>query len=105
MLLVVYYAMGYRLEAFFGFSLEAKLVIAYTVIFPSIISYYLWHQGIARIGADKTGQFTHLMPVFGSIEAYFFLGERIEGYHLVGIMLIGLGIYLSLFLKRLSVKN
>ena len=104
MLLIVYYGMGYELIEFFDFSLEAKCVIMYTVLFPSIISYYLWHHGIATIGADKTGQFTHLMPVFGSIEAYFFLDEKIQSYHLAGIMLIGLGIYLSLFLKRLHVK-
>ncbi|WP_294964516.1 DMT family transporter, partial [Sulfurimonas sp.] len=99
MLLIVYYSMGYKLESFLDFSIEAKLVIAYAVIFPSIISYYLWHRGIAEIGASKTAQFTHLMPIFGAIEAYFFLNERIETFHLIGISLIGFGIFLSLFLK------
>ncbi len=105
MLLCIYYFMGYRLESFFHFSLEAKLVIAYAVIFPSILSYYFWHQGIAKIGANKTGQFTHLMPIFGAIEAYFFLGERIEMFHIIGILLIGFGIFLSLFLKTKSSKH
>ena len=37
--------------------------------------------GIHEIGANKTGQFTHLMPLFGAI-------------------FIGFGIYLSLFSKK-----
>ena len=80
------------LKTYYGF-------IAYVVFFTSILSYYLWHKGIAQIGADRTGQFTHLMPLFGSFLAYTFLGERLEFYHLGGAILIGVGIYLSLFFK------
>jgi drug/metabolite transporter (DMT)-like permease len=40
------------------------------------------------------------MPIFGAILAYLFLGEVLKSYHLVGITLIGLGIYLSIFFKR-----
>lgn len=80
------------LKTYYGF-------IVYVVFFTSILSYYLWHKGIAQIGADRTGQFTHLMPLFGSFLAYVFLGERLEFYHLGGVVLIGFGIYLSLFSK------
>jgi len=72
----------------------------YVAIFPSVISYYFWHQGIKEIGANKTGQFTHLMPLFGAILAYIFLGERLHSYHVIGAFLIAAGIYLSLFSKR-----
>ena len=74
-------------------------MILYVVVFPSILSYIFWHKGIHEIGAGKTGQFTHLMPIFGSILAFVFLGETLEVYHLLGMLLIGFGIYLSLFLK------
>lgn len=83
------------LRTYYGF-------IAYVVFFTSILSYYLWHKGIAQIGADRTGQFTHLMPLFGSFLAYVFLGERLEFYHLGGVVLIGFGIYLSLFSKAVA---
>lgn len=71
----------------------------YISLFPSILSYYFWHIGIDNIGAEKTGQFTHLMPLFGSILAFIFLGETLQSYHLLGAAFIALGIYLSLFLK------
>ncbi|MBN2965286.1 DMT family transporter [Sulfurospirillum sp. T05] len=100
MLYGVFWQMGYGLLDVFSFSLNAKLVIAYTVVFPSFLSYHFWHYGIANIGPEKSGQFVHLMPVFGSILAFFFLGERFYMYHLGGVALIGVGIYLSLFLGK-----
>lgn len=100
MLLPLYLAGGYTLEREVGLIKAYWWIIAYIVLFTSILSYYLWHKGIAHIGADRTGQFTHLMPLFGSFLAYLFLDERLEWYHLGGIVLIGFGIYMSLFWKR-----
>lgn len=96
-----YLYQGYTVEREIFILRQYYWVIGYVIIFASLLSYYLWHLGIAHLGADRTGQFTHLMPVFGSILAYFFLGEVLEMYHLMGIVLIGFGIYLSLFAKRL----
>ena len=76
-----------------------RSIVSGFTFFPSILSYVLWHKGILEIGADKVGQFTHLMPLFGSFLAYIFLDERLELYHLLGMSFIGFGIYLSLFLK------
>jgi drug/metabolite transporter (DMT)-like permease len=95
-----YLYQGYTIQREVFILRQYYWVIAYVIIFASLLSYYLWHLGIAHLGADRTGQFTHLMPVFGSILAYFFLGEVLEMYHLMGIVLIGFGIYLSLFAKR-----
>ena len=72
----------------------------YIVIFPSIISFYFWNKSILEVGANKAGQFTHLMPIFGAILAYIFLDETMQFYHFVGILLIAMGIYLSIFLKK-----
>ncbi len=90
-----------------GYSLERELVILkdnwyffiYVSVFASLLSFYFWHIGIDEIGADKTGQFTHLMPIFGATLAFIFLGERLEGFHLIGALFIAFGIYLSLFIK------
>jgi len=41
------------------------------------------------------GLFVHLMPVYGVILAWLFLGERLAGFHLVGIALILAGIALT----------
>jgi len=100
MLLPFYLAQGYTVQKEITLFREYYWAIAYVVIFASILSYYMWHKGIVAIGASRTGQFAHLMPIFGSILAYFFLGERLEWYHLGGILLIGVGIYLCLFVTK-----
>ena len=44
---------------------------------------------------NVAGIFVHLMPAFGSLLAWMFLGESIRLYHLVGISLILAGIALT----------
>lgn len=91
-----------------GYTIEREIIIlkenwyffVYVSLFASILSFYFWHTGIDEIGADKTGQFTHLMPIFGATLAFIFLGEKLELFHIVGAIFIALGIYLSLFIKK-----
>ncbi len=97
---LVYSFSGYSLSNDIVLIEKYYLVLLYISIFPSVLSYVFWNIGIEKIGANQVGQFTHLMPLFGSILAYIFLGEVLQMYHLFGIILIGLGIYLSLFVKR-----
>ncbi|MEA1914114.1 MAG: DMT family transporter [Campylobacterota bacterium] len=94
---IVYFLMGYSLSEDIVLVKVYYPAFIYISLFTSVLSYYFWHQGIAQIGANKTGQFTHLMPLFGAILAYVFLGETLSFYHIVGAVFIGIGIYLSLF--------
>lgn len=96
-LLPIYLYQGYKIEHEIYLVQTYYLEFLYVSIFASLLSYYFWNKGVKEIGANKTGQFTHLMPVFGSILAYIFLGETLMFYHIIGMILIGVGIYLSLF--------
>jgi drug/metabolite transporter (DMT)-like permease len=80
-----------------GFAVnETSLgAITYVALFPSVLAYVFWNRAVAELGANRTGQFLHLMPVFGTLLAMVLLGERMRGYHLVGIALIGAGIWLA----------
>lgn len=97
---IVYFSFGFTLEFSSFTNTKVLYSIIYIVVFPSILSFYFWNTAIIEIGASKAGQFTHLMPIFGAILAYLFLGERLEVYHVFGILFIGIGIYLSIFLKK-----
>ncbi|MBN2707352.1 MAG: DMT family transporter [Deltaproteobacteria bacterium] len=79
-----------------NFNSQTLLTIAYVAIFPSIISYFCYNRGIELIGANLGGLFIHLVPVFGSIMAILFLGERFFWFHGVGIVMIVGGIVLTL---------
>lgn len=69
--------------------------ILYLALFPSILAYVFWNRAVAELGANRAGQFLHLMPVFGAALSMIFLGERLHGFHAVGIALVALGIYLA----------
>lgn len=67
----------------------------YIGTFPSFIGYIFWNRGVAEVGPNVAGIFVHLMPAFGALLAWLFLGERIQAYHFVGIALILAGIALT----------
>ena len=67
----------------------------YVGLFPSFLGYVFWNKAVAEVGSNVAGIFVHLMPVFGSLLAWLFLGERILLYHIVGIALILAGIALT----------
>ncbi|MGZ5037115.1 MAG: DMT family transporter [Usitatibacter sp.] len=69
--------------------------MAYVAIFPSFVGYVFWNRGVHEVGSNVAGIFMHLMPVFGSLLAWIFLGERIQAYHVAGIALILGGITLT----------
>jgi drug/metabolite transporter (DMT)-like permease len=69
--------------------------ILYLALFPSILAYIFWNRAVVELGANRTGQFLHLMPAFGAVLSMIFLGERLHGFHAAGIALIALGIWLA----------
>ena len=71
------------------------LTLAYVVIFPGLLSFLFWIKGISIIGANRSGIFLHLMPIFGSIFAIIIFKEKIMFYHLIGAMFIIFGIRIS----------
>jgi drug/metabolite transporter (DMT)-like permease len=71
------------------------LAIGYVAVFPSLLAYLAYNRGVELIGANRAGQFVHLMPAFGSLLAVLFLGETFHLFHAAGLALIATGIVLS----------
>jgi drug/metabolite transporter (DMT)-like permease len=94
-------AEGGRIEG----GLPAWLALAYIAVFPSFVAYLFFNRGIELIGAARSGQSWHLMPVFGSILAVIVLGEQFHIYHAVGIALIAGGIVLASVKKGAPAKD
>jgi drug/metabolite transporter (DMT)-like permease len=63
--------------------------------FSSVLAYIFWNRGVEEVGPQVAGLFVHLMPVFGVVLAWLFLGERLQVYHVVGIALILTGIWVT----------
>ncbi|HYM02142.1 MAG TPA: DMT family transporter [Stellaceae bacterium] len=73
----------------------AIFAIVYVAIFPSVLAYFCWNRGVEMVGANRAGQFMHLLPVFGSAMAILILGEDFRGFHAIGAALIFAGILLA----------
>ncbi|TGN38939.1 DMT family transporter [Marinobacter confluentis] len=80
-----------------GFELTRTTAIPmmYFAIFPGILAYAFWNHGVHRIGPSKAAIFMYLTPVFASLLAGIFLGERLGPSHLVGGALILVGLVLA----------
>jgi drug/metabolite transporter (DMT)-like permease len=77
------------------FTPSTVAALAYVGIFPSFVGYVFWNRAVAEVGSNVAGIFLYLMPAFGSLFAWIFLGEGLEACHLAGIGLILAGITLT----------
>ncbi|WP_319530253.1 EamA family transporter [uncultured Cohaesibacter sp.] len=73
----------------------SMMTVAYITFIASLLAYASYNKGVSLIGPAKAGISIHLMPGWVAILAVAFLGERLQGYHILGIAFIGLGILLN----------
>ncbi len=74
---------------------RAWLALLYAGVFPGFLGYVFYNAGVAAVGPNRGSLFIHLMPVFSTLLAAAFLGERPDWYHFLGIGLVFVGIGLS----------
>ena len=76
-------------------TLDAKNLAAlfYVAVFPSTLAYLCFNRGVQLIGANRAAPFFHVVPVFGSVMAIVFLGERPQLFHVIGFALVLAGVY------------
>lgn len=90
-----FYAWEYFLYKGFELNWAIFWIFVYLGVCPSILSYICWNYGVKTVGSGTASVFMYLIPVFTSIIAYFFLGERLFIFHLAGGALIFCGLILS----------
>lgn len=81
-------------------SAPALAAIVYVGIFPGFLGHIFYNAGVAAVGPNQGSLFIHLMPVFGTLLAAAFLGERPYWFHFAGMALILIGIWLTTRYRR-----
>ena len=81
-------------------GLEGLAIVAYTAIFPSLISQVLFIQANGMIGSNRAGLFVNLVPIFGTILSVLVLRETLHVFHIVALVLVMGGIWLAERVKR-----
>ncbi|MFN0305882.1 MAG: DMT family transporter [Burkholderiales bacterium] len=77
------------------FTLPVFISIFYVVILRTVLATIVFNIGVDRVGAVRSAPFTHLVPIFGTIGAYFLLGEAVYWYHATGLALVLAGIIVA----------
>ena len=90
-----FYALEIAREGFRAPSLPVWGIIAYTAIFPSMVSQLLFIRGVAMIGPNRAGLFINLVPIFGALLAVLILSESFRMFHLAGLALVLGGIAMA----------
>ncbi len=70
-------------------------VILYTAIFPSLASQVLYVRGVELIGANRAGLFINAIPIFGTLLSVLFIGEALQTFHIVALLLVLGGIAIA----------
>ena len=79
-------------------SLSYILSLAYLALFGSVIAFSCYLTLLGKIGADRAGYITLVIPIIAIILSSIFESLRLDLYMFIGIILISFGIVI--FLKR-----
>ena len=89
------YLLELKMGYYANLDLPFILTLTYVVLFPGLCSFLFWIKGISIIGANRSGIFLHLMPIFSAVMAILIFKESFFFFHLIGAILILTGILLS----------
>ena len=84
------------LEAPWNYSWNAAAWagIIYLAVLSTVIGYFLYIEGVSKIGASRSAIFGNLVPVFGVLTSYLLLGENLSTWTAVSFLLIFAGVVL-----------
>jgi drug/metabolite transporter (DMT)-like permease len=74
---------------------KAIVLIIYIALVISLVAYIAWNRCIIALGPGIAGASYHLLSVFTPVVAYLALGEKLLGYHYMGIALILAGVFVA----------
>jgi drug/metabolite transporter (DMT)-like permease len=87
-------------HGFLPSTAQAWLSVAGIVLIPSILSFLTYQYCVRVFGAARAAMSMYLLPPFGVGLAAIFLGERLEFYHLPGMVLALAGVIIATLPRR-----
>jgi drug/metabolite transporter (DMT)-like permease len=69
--------------------------LLYVAVFPAVIAFRCWGEGVRQAGPSIGAFFVNLTPLFTALLSSAFLGEAPHGYHVAAFALIVGGIVVS----------
>jgi drug/metabolite transporter (DMT)-like permease len=79
-------------RAIYPLTMRGFLVVLYAALLPSIVSQIFFLLAVEKLGANLSGLYINLVPIFGTLMAVAFLGEALKWHHMVALVLVVGGI-------------
>ncbi|MDX8046837.1 EamA family transporter [Gracilibacillus sp. S3-1-1] len=87
-------------QAVLSMSHQAWGEMLYMIIFATVIGFFLWNEGIHRIGASKASIYMNLVPINASIIAVLLYDEMLTWQQIVGMVMVIIGVLVVNSKKR-----
>ncbi|QRG65075.1 DMT family transporter [Brevibacillus choshinensis] len=71
------------------------LLVVYYAVTASVLSFFLWYKGVAKVEASKAGLFTGMMPISAALIAVLLLDEAFTWFHALGMLFVLVSIYIG----------
>ncbi len=94
-LLLPFYAAEISTGYLVPFEMRSLLMLVYVIVFPSLLAHFFFFRGVELIGPNRAAPFMYTIPVFASLLAIVFLGERLYPFHIAGFALVLAGVILA----------
>ncbi|WP_151737539.1 DMT family transporter ['Paenibacillus yunnanensis' Narsing Rao et al. 2020] len=79
--------------------------IVYYAIVVTVIGFILWYYGVSKVPASTSAVFTGLIAVSTLFLSYLFLQESFQLEHLVGVLLVLFGIFITAYPSRKHTRD
>ena len=80
------------------------LPLLYIGVVNYSLAYVFWNIAVKRHGATVTALFLYLIPIIGAVLSLIFLQEILYSYHIIGVILIFVGLVLALHLNAPDIR-
>lgn len=77
-----------------NYDLNFFIWVLFAALSPSIIAFLLFNFVNKKLGASITGSVLYLYTVYGAVYGFFFFDEKLEVYHLIGSIMVFIGIFM-----------
>lgn len=99
-LLIPWFAWDQATRPAFTLTWPVIFGVAFLGIIATGVALAMWNRALVTLGPPRASPFAHLMPVFGILLGIILLSEPMFAYHIAGIVLIVIGIYLTSVTRR-----
>jgi drug/metabolite transporter (DMT)-like permease len=90
--------------AWSGLAVSDYLVLAYNVVFATVVAFVIWNACMHHVGAARSNFFRYVVPAAAVAAGYMMFAEAITLWQVVGALFMAAGLIWISMERKLSIK-